>query len=636
MSQHPAGVFTAGYPFQVGPPALPYYSALTSPERRICWLAKLAVDAVSTNRSIVKPLVAGVFHPLMRIETDVTTLTRSYRHYATQPFITTAEDDPVLTDIEARLSPVTLERRLETDGGRFAPIASSAIGQILLRNDDGALDDLDDDAAVIGRDVVISAAAMSGSSVVGVTVEDTLATESGDDLVTEDGDDLLVGSGSDGSSLAGFGEVYRGVVDAVGWNGSRAQLAVRDYRLRLQKPIQVDTYNGNGGVDGTPELAGRTKPLAFGRCLNVSPVLLDPARLIYQFHSREARAVDAVRDSGAELDLHRTVGSYDALLALTAPSSEESGDFPLGSYVACPAAGCFRLAGQPAGVVTADVRGDGGVDSLRQLFSDGRGFSDGTGFASSAQRSYARTAAQVLERLLIYYADFGPEDVNVSHLRQVALQRPYEVGMYLPSGATTSLQDVVALLVQSLGMVMIRGRDGRFQLRSLDPPLPWPVARIGTDMLDERQLQRVEVPYRQPWNAIEVAYGRNFTVQSDSDIVESVTHEERAVYMREHSVARAVDNELMTIYPDRAPLQVDTALTSAEDANAVAEQLLAFYARGRGMYAGSVRGVAFRLELLDSVRVTSPRFGLASGKDLIVVSIIEDGLSRSAKLELFG
>ena len=93
-----------------------------------------------------------------------------------------------------------------------------------------------------------------------------LATEAGDVLITELGDEIAVEGGTSQSVLGGFGPIFSGVVESLAWSRSELQVKVRDARLRLERPVQRNSYGGSLGVDGTLEMQGLTKPLAFGRC----------------------------------------------------------------------------------------------------------------------------------------------------------------------------------------------------------------------------------------------------------------------------------------------------------------------------------------------------------------------------------
>jgi hypothetical protein len=604
----------------------------------VCFLAEFDADTVTTATSRFAPMVAGVFHCVAQIEATRTTLARATRRYASRKLLTSTADAPALTVIEPRLAPVNISRRID-DGvdGSFGSTATSAVGQILLSNDDGSLDSLDDGVAVVGRDIRVSAAALDDNEeVIGESVPDVLATEAGTVLVTDKGKRLSIGTSSTTAVLPAFGPIFSGTIEATEWSRNRVQLTVKDYRLRLAQPIQVEIYTGNGGDNGHEGLKGVTKPLTFGRCRNVTPVLVDPARLIYQFHDGEARGVDIVRDGGVRLTRHATVKTYAELEALEPPSSEGDGDFPLGTWVAAPLVGCFRLAGQAAGVVTADVRGSGGADSLVQLFADGTGFSDGTGLSTGVRKVHARSCAGIIQRLLIDFAEMTTAEVNTSAFAQITRELPHPGGLYLAAGGTVTIATAIADLARSIGCVFQRGRDGRYTLYKLRPPRETPVLRINSDMLDERSLTRLSMPYRQPWGSIEISYRRNWTPMSEGDLFEATRFDERPWLLRDTLVWRETDEQLTTIYPDRAPLRFDSLLVNAADAEEVATRLQTVYAHGRARYQASVRGAAYRLDLGDSVRLTSSRFGLDDGLPVIVTGLAENGVSRATELELFG
>jgi hypothetical protein len=636
VSQSPAGVFNPVEAGDLGPVAPLYFSALTAPERAVAFMAALQLDAISTATTTDTFWVAGVGNPIGVYESESTALTRSVARYASRPLITSPDDAPGNTPIEARLTPFDVTRAIQFEGGGLiAPVAESAIGTVILANGDGSLDALDQDVAIVGREIEISAAAMTGDTVVGSTIFDVLATEDGFVVATESGVDLATGDGGSTSVLDGFGSIYKGVVEAIGWDRGSAQITVRDFRIKMQQPVQRSAYNGLGGIDGPPEMAGVTKPKAFGNCRNVRPVLLDPARLIYQVHDGEMRAIDRVLDMGVPLTARPIVKDLATLAALEPPDEESDGDFPLGSFVPCPAAGCFRLAGQPAGAVTADIRGAGGADSLRELFADGTLFSDGTGFRSAALLVYSRTAGAVISRLLI---DCGLSDseVSLTQISQMDRERPYEVGVYLEAGGGRTVNDVVGLLARSMGCVLIRTLDGRYQLRDIVPPRENPVIPVDIDAQDQGKLIRKALPYRQPWSDVDVVYNRNWSPLGESDLAGAVAADQRNLLTRDVFVSRVTDAELAAVYPDRAPLRIETALTSDGDALALGRQLLDFYTRGRQMFSVPLRGVAYRLELMDSIRLTAPRFGLDNGKDLLVVGLRENGASLATDVELFG
>ncbi len=136
-------------------------------------------------------------------------------------------------------------------------------------------------------------------------------------------------------------------------------LKVRDYTQFFNRAASQNTYLGNNvagvGVEGTPDdLMDKSKPLCFGRCLNVPLTYVSASNSIYQIHDGAIYAVDAVYSNGGALTLDTTQGtagdcaSLDALVAAS-PAA--------GSYCTCLALGFVRVTGAADTTLTADVRG---------------------------------------------------------------------------------------------------------------------------------------------------------------------------------------------------------------------------------------------------------------------------------------
>ena len=643
MSQHPAGRYNTVAPFRRGPPAPLYFSELTTPRQAIVFMAEFDVDAISTATKKRLAAQIGVFQGLYRQSRQITVLDRDQRRYATRPLLTSPDDNPAMTEIYGQLAPVRLDRNLDTsNGGRFGPVANSAVGVLTLNNNDGSLDDLDTSVAIVGRDVRISAGALSRSPAGvetvggGAATFDVLGTEDGDDLVTELSEQIAIET-TGSSVLHGFGPIFTGVVESTAWSRSELQIKVRDARLRLERPVQRHTYSGAFGFDGTPEMEGMTRPLAFGRCTGIEPVLVDPILLIYQYHDGETLEIQAVYDGGLKLERAATARSYAEMAAFVAPSGDDpDGDFPLGSYVGCPIVGCFRLAGPAERQVTADVRGSGGASSLVEPFSDGTFFTDGTGWEAAGRKLHANNVAGILLRILIDHGDLSEKSVAVEQLRQIAVELPYDGGLFFAAGESSSVLDAASQLTLSLGCVLIRAKDGRYQLRRLAPPTDVPVLIIRDDMIVPDSLERQALAYRIPWTDWEVSFARNWTPLSETEIFSAVERERRIGLTRTSQITRITNDIVAAIYPERATARIDTVLTKHGDAREVGNRHVALHAHGRVSFALRAMGIAYRLELLDTVRVVSPRFGLDQGRNMLVIEVGEDGDAIETRLRLFG
>lgn len=600
----PSGLLNPLEPGRPPPTAPLYFSELVAPTRSLCWMVDLVPDTVGTRSASVSFLMRlGLRGPTEWGTEEETVLTPVTYRYATRPFVSGT------TPVEGRLGPVRIERQLEIGGGGYySPMATSTAGEVALANDDGALDDLGLGPVLAGRPIRLRVAGL---------------------VADAEGRDAL-------PDLDDFSQLASGTIGSITWSRSKLRLQVTDDRLKWARAVQDVAYTGGGGVSGPTDLAGVTKPLTYGRCFNVSPAPLDPFKLIYQFHDGEARAVDAVYDSGVPLTLHSTVDSYTKLLernpvdpTVTTP---QPGDFTIGQFVACPAAGCFRLGGLPAGRVTADVRGYGGSDGAFEYWDDGTLFDDGTGWEPEGVLIHARTVPQIAITLL---RKAGISNLNVAQFAQLDEDEPREAGLYFPPGGGMTVSDALTLLLQGNGCFLYKSGDGVYQLRRLDVPGA-PSFTVDTGSIVAGSLEVQPPPWREPWSRWRVRYARNWTVMSDDEIAGAVASDKRTFFQREAGQAEDGDLPTAVIHPARSPAVVDTALVYETDAKAQARRLKWLYHRTRVLWRFRSKGVGFRGELGDTIRVKYDRFGMQSGRLGILVGIREDGASGETELTVLG
>ena len=93
----------------------------------------------------------------------------------------------------------------------------------------------------------------------------------------------------------------------------------------------------------------RKKPLCFGRVFNVTPPMVNTAKLIFQVNDGAVDAVSMVYDHGKELTQGADYANEaDLLDDLLAPA--------VGFYKVWPAGGYFRLGAIAVGPITVDIR----------------------------------------------------------------------------------------------------------------------------------------------------------------------------------------------------------------------------------------------------------------------------------------
>jgi hypothetical protein len=155
--------------------------------------------------------------------------------------------------------------------------------------------------------------------------------------------------GTLGDPFSSYVQTFEGSVSDMERDGAKATVTLLGPEAALDKPLLTATYAGTGNAEGPTSLKGALKPRAFGNCLCVDPVLVDPANWIYQVHGYGAVASIIPYEFAQALDPAKKKAdsaNYAALAALTLLPGE---------WGTCLAEGLFRLGGTPAKEVSADL-----------------------------------------------------------------------------------------------------------------------------------------------------------------------------------------------------------------------------------------------------------------------------------------
>jgi hypothetical protein len=115
------------------------------------------------------------------------------------------------------------------------------------------------------------------------------------------------------------------------------------------KGLAALAFIPNAVLTGVAKAKVATKPLIFGRCLNVAPALADPTNLVYQVHDGAISAIEAVRDCGHPLVVDGDDPSIAALLRA---------EIPPGHVRTCVAEGALRLGARACEPLTIDATGE--------------------------------------------------------------------------------------------------------------------------------------------------------------------------------------------------------------------------------------------------------------------------------------
>ena len=486
--------------------------------------------------------------------------------FASKSFATRGDDTPAHIFFDGRLmSGLTIGRRLTAGpDGQFGSLIEATFGEIELANHDGGLNSLIQAYYADGRQIRVKIG----------------ATE-------------IFGGRERVKNYTSFATVYSAVAGDWSIEGDSVRLRVATLASRLQDRLQSQTYAGSGGVQGTEDMTGRTVPTAFGRCLNVPAQVLDPTVLTFDLHGGPLDSITAVYDAGIALGLDVDYATYDEL----ATSSVLDGE-----YSSCLAAGKIKLGLAPTGSVTADIQGD------NQLF-DARGYTDEHG--------------GVMKKILMNYSDLVDSQIDLASFDALDVLQPASMGLFLPAGDQSTIEQVLEQIAFSCGAFVGQDRSGLYRVQRLDAPAAnqhWTFT--DRELLDLRQER---LPYRIPWKSWGIGYQRNWTTQTGTDLAGGVTQERRAFLEAEYRYVYAQEPNiaLQHFTSSGAPL-VSSLFIDKTVAETEAQRRIALYGLGRAYYRVIVPTALFSVEIGQTVRLISNKYGLTAGRNCVVVSIDDD------------
>jgi len=286
-------------------------------------------------------------------------------------------------------------------------------------------------------------------------------------------------------------EGEEGAAAATRLAGKVAEATVKDDQLAitfadlgedLNKPLITARFAGTGGAEGIAEAKGRIKRRTWGRAFNIEGRILDKANNVYEFGDPAFpwQSFDVLRDKGRAASPAPAViawqGSVAATLGALAASAPAQG-----SGVVAPSIACAKWWTQPAGPLTADVRGEIGA-------------------------GYVETAPEIAARVLAAAA--GPAITNAA---TAAGWRAGTAGIHV--GEDETIAAVLDRLLMGVSLLWIFNPAGTITLRELT----WsgPVETLRSD-----RVERLET--FAPVKKRRLGYQRAYRSHSDGEIAASL------------------------------------------------------------------------------------------------------------------
>ena len=372
-----------------------------------------------------------------------------------------------------------------------------------------------------------------------------------------DGRPCIVKQGVAGADYSTFATVITGTVEQAEVSWSRVTLRLKDRSVELNVPIQSTFYTGANvlpdGIEGTSELKDKPKPLLYGKCNNVTPVLVNTSKLIYQISSNALYSIPAVYDNGVSLTL--ASGYTD--------QADMEANAPLaGQYRVWLAGGCFRLGSSPAGAITADaIQGAAAAD---------------------------RTAGQIIKALVV--EKLGAGQVVEQSIIDLDTSAPYTLGFYT-GDSSVDVSTALDAMCASVGAWWGFDNSGLFWSKQLTPP-DASQALLNLTEAEILSLERTATADSDkgvPIYKVNLDFSKNWTVQTsglagsiadnqltfEADEGTQLTVDRRNLLGMEYIRTTATDATVQTKHLLAPEITVQTTIDTLADANTEAARLLA-------------------------------------------------------------
>ena len=470
--------------------------------------------------------------------------TSSVYRYATRGYVTAAADTPASTYYEPRVvDPGAITMTLFDAGSgaaRANPSADVDYGFIRLANIDGELDDVFTDASFRERQVrVLSVQEGAAYSTA------TLLLRASISQVSLDIDSVVVG--------------------------------IKGRLYELASPHQTTRYGGTNslpaGLDGVDDLAGKVKPLLYGKCFGMEPPCVNTSRLIFQVSARALESVEYVYDGGVAL----TAGT-----AYTDQTDMETNAPSAGYYRAWLAGGMIRLGSSLVYRLTVDATGDSAANS---------------------------TAAQLLETFALARGiDAG--DISSADVTALDADNTDVLGVWVNDDAPST--DYMDLIARSVGAYYRFDRLGVLRMARLEAPASADIV-ASVASWNCASVEQAQTGEDVPTSTVRLNYAKYHTVQQSSDLAASVSDADRADLGQEWRVSEYSASPSPNPYARLQEMTRDTALTTKSDADTEATRVHGIVGTARRVHI--LRDVFFEdddLALIDAgstIGLRWPRYG---------------------------
>lgn len=406
------------------------------------------------------------------------------------------------------------------------------------------------------------------------------------------------------------------IIEQATFEWDKVSIRLENTSASLDIALQTKKYLGTNvlpdGIEGVIDLKDKLKPLVFGRVNNMTPVLVNTSKLIYQISSEPIEQLVSVMSNGAYVSLaNATITTYANFV------SETLGLYPEGGYYTfySGAEGSFFRLGMSSGTVTCTV-----WEKIATMNN---------------------SPAQVIKRILTYA---GITNYSAADITYIDSKVADNIGIFLSDGQTTA--DAITSICASIGAWWGFDQTNTFRLYYFGDTSAAVLATIHTKAdPDKYGITSFELSNATINGTLDVTkevkleYAKNYTVQDKAGIAGIIitTDVERATWLsQEYRTASATTT---TLYPKNQIFQYQTLLNSQTAATSEAQRILDLTSVKRNILTITARMTLTELNALypcGIVTIVIPRYGFDAGKKFIITSMEIDYLNYTANLTLWG
>jgi hypothetical protein len=409
------------------------------------------------------------------------------------------------------------------------------------------------------------------------------------------GREIKVYAGSEDFQRSQFALIFDGVCSGAEWSEDQIIINIQNKSQILETEFLQNLYGGEGGLDGNSDIEGNPKPLIYGECKNVTPVLVDPANLIYQIHDGSISSVDNVYDRGVELTNAGDVADITA-------TSVSSGEFKTqlsGGYI--------KLGSSPDGTITINAKGDN-------------------------SGGYVSKPAEIVQRIVttkLGSKSFSQGTIDGGAFNVFDETVNYDIGIYIPE--TTTGRNVLDQIIIPLQGYWTFTRQGLLTLGVIDSPSNGDLIINDRDIIEISMQEKTPPSYR-----LTVGYARSWTKQTADNLAGAATTAYETFVSQEYRKSVSLNPSSRAKTSSTIEREFKTSIINESDSLDLLSRAKRIYGEKRERYRLKINGLLFQAFVGSSVTLKIPRFSLDNGKDFIITSISESAENNQTTLEVWG